>query len=166
MKYLLDTNVVSELRKGSRAHTRVLSWYAGTESDEKYLSVLTVGEVRRGIENVRGRDPVQARALDRWLERLLATHADRVLSIDAAIAEQWGRLSAARSMPVIDALLAATALVHGLTFATRNVRDVSRSGVPTVNPFEEPRVVHGRGGRALGLAGSHSRQKTRVTPKA
>lgn len=138
MRYLLDTNIVSELRKGSRADARVVWWYASTEHDEKYISVLTASEIRRGIESIRKRDAGQARRLDSWLRRLLAGHGDRVLAVDAAVAEEWGRITAAHSLPAIDGLLAATALVHGLTLATRNVKDVARSGVPTVNPFARP----------------------------
>jgi predicted nucleic acid-binding protein len=147
VKYLLDTNVVSELRKGSRANARVVSWYDSTERDDKYVSALTAGEIRRGIETIRRRDPAQARALDRWLRRWLAAHRDRVLAVDAAVADRWGRLTAGSSLPVIDGLLAATALVHGLTLATRNVKDIEGTGVPVVNPFE---TLHPPDGRATG----------------
>ena len=136
MRFLLDTNVVAELRKGSRAHASVRSWFAGLESEDIVLSVLTVGEIRRGIDSVRRRDDASARALDRWLRRLVAEHADRILPVDLATAEEWGRLNVPNPVPVIDGLLAATAKVHGLTLATRNVKDVARTGVEFVNPFE------------------------------
>jgi toxin FitB len=99
------------------------------------LSVLTIGEIRRGVERIRRRDAKSARALEAWLRRLVAEHSDRILPIDEAVAEEWGRLGVPDPIPVIDGLLAATARVHGLTFATRNQKDVMRTGVPYVNPF-------------------------------
>lgn len=135
MSYLLDTNVISELRKGDRADPNVLAWFRGLADEEIYLSVLTIGEVRRGIESVRRRDPDSAMALDSWLARLSEDHRDRILSIDRAISEEWGRMSVPDPLPVIDGLLAATAKVKGLTFATRNVADVERAGVEILDPF-------------------------------
>jgi len=136
VKFLLDTNIIAEIRKGSRANARVRSWFAALEADAILLSVVTIGEIRRGIENVRRRDPLAARALERWLRRLLADHADRILAVDLLVAEEWGRLNVPDPLPVIDGLLAATAKVHGLILATRNVKDVARSGADLVNPFE------------------------------
>lgn len=136
MKFLLDTNVIAELRKGSRANANVRSWFAALDPEAIVLSVVTVGEIRRGIESVRRRDPAAARALDRWLRRVLADHADRILAVDLSVAEEWGRLNVPDPLPVIDWLLAATAKVYGLTLATRNVKDVARSGAEVVNPFE------------------------------
>lgn len=136
MTFLLDTNVVAELRKGSRANVNVMSWFASLSPDAIALSVLTVGEIRRGIENVRRRDRRAARALERWLRRLVAEHRDRIVPIDVAIAEEWGRLSVPDPLPVVDGLLAATAQTRGFSLATRNVKDVARTGVPLVNPFE------------------------------
>lgn len=136
MSVLIDTNVIAELRKGSRAHPRVRAWFARLQPDDILLSVVTIGEIRRGIESVRRRDPASARALERWLRRLLADHSDRILTVDLAVAEEWGRLNVPDPLPVIDGILAATAKVHGLTLATRNVKDVARSGVEVVNPFE------------------------------
>ncbi len=138
MKYLLDTNVLAELRKGPRANALVRSWFAALDSDAIVLSVLTVGEIRRGIENVRRRDRSAARALERWLRRLLAEHEERILPIDRRVAEEWGRLNVPDPIPVIDGLLAATARVHELTLATRNIKDVARTGATVVNPFEPP----------------------------
>lgn len=136
MRVLLDTNVVSELRKGRRANRAVQAWLAGVGDEDIYLSVLVVGELRRGTELLRRRDSRQAMALEQWLDRLMTDHADRILGIDLAVAEVWGRLTAARPASVVDALLAATAHVHGLTLVTRNVKDVAWTGVPCVNPFE------------------------------
>lgn len=94
-----------------------------------------IGEIRRGIEGVRRRDPRRAAALEQWLARLLVDHAESILPIDRAIADEWGRLSAIRSGPVVDLLMAATARVHGLTLVTRNIRDVAWTGVACMNPF-------------------------------
>jgi hypothetical protein len=135
LSYLIDTNVLSELRKGPRCDPRVAAWFAALPADEVFLSVLVVGEIRRGIEQIRRRDPRSARVLETWLRRLVAEHADRILPVDEAVAEEWGRLSVPNPIPVIDGLMAATARVHGLTLATRNVKDVERANVPCVNPF-------------------------------
>jgi toxin FitB len=135
LSYLLDTNVISELRKGERADRNVSSWFAGLAEEEIYLSVLTLGEIRRGVESVRRRDSDSAAALDSWLARLSEAHRDRVLLVDRAIAEEWGRMSAPDPLPVVDGLLAATAKVVGLTLATRNVADVERTGVELLDPF-------------------------------
>lgn len=135
MSYLLDTNVISELRKGERADPNVSSWFGGLADGEIYLSVMTIGEIRRGVESVRRRDPDSAAALDSWLARLSEVHRDRILSVDRAIAEEWGRMNASDPLPVVDGLLAATAKVLGLTLVTRNVGDVERTGVELFNPF-------------------------------
>jgi predicted nucleic acid-binding protein len=94
-----------------------------------------MGEVRKGIENLRRRDVPGAEALEVWLNELITTYADRVLPVDQSIAEQWGRLNVPDPLPVIDGLLAATAKVHGLTLVTRNLRDIKRTGVPCIDPF-------------------------------
>jgi predicted nucleic acid-binding protein len=135
LSYLLDTNVISELRKGERADPNVSAWFAGLADEEIYLSVLTIGEIRRGVESVRRRDPDSAAALDSWLVRLSEAHRDRILPVDRAIAEEWGRLSVPDPLPVIDRLLAATAKVTGLTLVTRNVADVEMTGVELIDPF-------------------------------
>lgn len=144
MIYLLDTNVVSELRKGSRGHPNVVAWFSDVADGDLCLSVLVVGEIRRGIEAIRRRDGTKASALEQWLARLVRDHGERILPVDRAVAEEWGRLSAARSVSVVDTLLAATARVHRLTLVTRNVRDVEWTGVSCVNPF-----VSGRAGRVF-----------------
>jgi toxin FitB len=135
LSYLLDTNVISELRKGERANPKVADWFSGLRDGEIYLSVLTIGEIRRGIESVRRRDPDSARALDSWLARLCEAHGERILPIERAIAEEWGRMSVPDPLPVVDGLLAATAKVLGLTLATRNVADVESTGVDLLDPF-------------------------------
>jgi len=133
---LLDTNVVSELRKGLRANPSVQAWFEGVAEDEIHLSVLVVGELRRGVEMVRRRDPRQAAALERWLGRIVKEHAARILPVDGRVAEEWGRLTARRSASVVDTLMAATARVHNLVLVTRNTDDVAWTGVPHLNPFE------------------------------
>lgn len=136
MSFLIDTNVISELRKRDRCDQNVAKWYAQLPDDDVFLSVLTIGEIRRGIENIRRRDAPSAAALDAWLSALIAHHASRLLPVIEPIADEWGRMSSPDPLPVIDGLLAATAKFHGLTFVTRNVDDVSTTGVSLLNPFE------------------------------
>lgn len=133
-RYLLDTNVVSETRK-RRAEHRVLTFLSSTSETALHLSVLTLGELRRGCADKRRTDPSAADELTSWVDGLESIYADRILDIDAAIARRWGELTAARSLPVVDALLAATALVNGLTVATRNVRDFAAIDVPLIDPW-------------------------------
>jgi len=135
LSYLLDTNVISELRKGKRAAPNVAAWFADLADEEIFLSVLTIGEIRRGIESVRRRDSNSAAALDRWLASLSEAHAERILSVDQAIVEEWGRMNVPDPLPVVDGLLAATARVLDLTLATRNVSDVEGTGVDLLDPF-------------------------------
>jgi len=116
----------------------VRAWFEGVASDEIHLSVLVVGELRRGIERIRARDARQAAALERWLSTVVSSHADSILPVDKRVAEQWGRLTAQRPGSVIDTLMAATALVHGFVLVTRNVKDVAWTGVSCLNPFEAP----------------------------
>jgi predicted nucleic acid-binding protein len=134
--FLIDTNVFSELRKGPRCHPKVAAWYRNIRDDDIFLSALVVGEIRQGIERLRPRDPARARAYETWLEELLTTFAERILPIDERVAQVWGRINARESLPVIDSLLAATAEAHGLTLVTRNFKDIERSGVRCLNPFE------------------------------
>ena len=138
MSVLLDTNIVSELRKGERADARVRAWFATQPEADIHLSVLVIGELRRGVERVRARDARQAEALERWLQRLTRLHADRILPVDARVADEWGRFSARRNASPIDVLMAATARAHQLTLVTRNTRDVAWTGVAHLNPFERP----------------------------
>jgi toxin FitB len=133
--FLLDTNVLSELRKGARADVNVQRWLASVDENFIFLSVLVTGEIRRGIEAIRKRDPRAATALARWLDNLMQAHSDRVLPVDAATADEWGRLDARGSLPVVDGLLAATAQVHDLTLVTRNVEDVVGTGIDVLDPF-------------------------------
>lgn len=134
--YLVDTNVVSELRKRKRANAGVRRWFASCAAEELYLSVLVVGELRHGVELLRRRDQSAARALDHWLRRLAADYGDRILPVTLSICQRWGRVGLERPVAPIDGLLAATAIEHGLTFVTRNIGHVASSGVDAINPFE------------------------------
>lgn len=137
MSYLLDTNVVSELRKRTRASAAVSSWFADVDSNDLFLSALVVGELRQGTERIRRRDPVAAERLERWLLALVESYADRILPVDQRIAELWGRLNVPDPLPAVDGLLAATALVHDLTLVTRDTRQVARTGVRLHDPFKK-----------------------------
>ncbi len=131
----MDTNVISEVRKGPRCDPNVSNWYAGLEESQIYLSVLTIGEIRRGVELKRRRDRNQARVLDDWLGEVMKRFSTRILTVDAQVADKWGQLYAIRPVPVVDGILAATAMLHDLTLVTRNVSDVSGLGVQILNPF-------------------------------
>ena len=137
MNYLIDTNIISEIRKRDRCDARVAAWYASIDDEGIYLSVLVLGEIRRGIERVRRSDPAQARALENWLNQLTKSFADRILPVDQLVADTWGRMDAERPPSTIDALLAATAKVNGMTLVTRNSSDVAGLAVSILNPFEE-----------------------------
>ena len=139
--YLLDTNVVSELRKGERANRNVTAWYQARDKRELYLSVITLAELRRGIALVRLRDPRQADALDRWCRALQRgfSRAGHLLTLRPAEAAAWGELMAIRPLPILDAFLAATAKTHTLTLVTRNEADFAGLPVTVENPFTENR---------------------------
>lgn len=135
MSLLLDTNVMSELRKGERANSGVREWVTSVEDAELYISVLVVGEIRQGIERLRGRDPAQASVLDSWLNMIQTDYRERTIGVTAHIAEEWGRMNAFDRLPTVDGLLAATARVERLTLVTRNTKDVERTGIEVLNPF-------------------------------
>ena len=136
MTWLVDTNVVSELRKRERADRRVVGWFRQRQSRELYISVLTISELRRGVMRIRRRDKNAARALDFWIGRILHRYRGRVLDINAAVAERWGRLGVPDPLPDVDGLIAATALTHDLIVVTRNTRDFERTGARCLDPFE------------------------------
>lgn len=136
MSYLIDTNIISEIRKGTRCDANVGRWYERIPDNSLYLSVLVLGEIRRGIEKARSRDGDQARSLEKWLVAVRKGFAERILPVDYAIADMWGQMSAKRPLPVIDGLLAATAKIHGMTLVTRNASDVAGLDVRVFNPFQ------------------------------
>ena len=135
MNYLIDTNIISEVRKGAHCDANVAAWYASIDDANVYLSVLVLGEIRRGIERARPRDPPRARALEKWLADVEDAFGERILPINRAVTDEWGRMSAKRPVPVVDGLLAATAKVHRLTLATRNLADVNDLGAQVLDPF-------------------------------
>ena len=136
MTYLLDTNVLSETRKRQPA-TGVASWIATAPPDRMHVSVLTLGEIQQGVERIRAKgDRHQAAALEGWLRELEAGFDDRVLPVTLPVASAWARRQQGRPLPVVDALIAATARVHGMIVVTRNAKDFEHAGVPVLNPFE------------------------------
>jgi toxin FitB len=137
VRFIVDTNVISELRKRERAHPNVASWVARTPVKDIGTSVVVLSEIRRGIELKRRNDHGRAEGLDRWLVQMRTRLGDRVLPIDEPIAEAWAIMSVPDPLPLIDGLLAATAKVHGLTLVTRNVGDVARTGVAVLDPFAD-----------------------------
>ncbi|HJS86222.1 MAG TPA: type II toxin-antitoxin system VapC family toxin [Acetobacteraceae bacterium] len=132
--YLLDTCVLSEARRGSRP---AVDWLGQVDEGALFLSVLTLGEISKGIEMRARTDRVAAESLRRWLHGLRTGYADRILPIDAEILLAWGALMARRPRPVADALIAATALIHRKTFVTRNQADFEDTGVDVVNPWAD-----------------------------
>jgi toxin FitB len=131
--FLLDTNVISELRK-TKPHGAVLEWFAGVDSKHLYVSAVTLGEIQIGIEITRDQDLAKAQELDQWLARVTAAH--NVLPMDAACFREWARLMHRKSETLaVDAMIASTAKVHGLTMVTRNIGDFKVFGVPLFNPF-------------------------------
>ncbi|MEX0731207.1 MAG: type II toxin-antitoxin system VapC family toxin [Aquisalimonadaceae bacterium] len=138
--YLIDTNIISEARKGSRANPGVQRFFRDAAAEEAtlFLSVVTVGELQRGVELIRHRgDLAQASTLERWLTLVLVEYRDYVLDIDSDIAQLWGTLRAPHSENALDKFIAATALIYDFTLVTRNGRDFKATGVRLLNPFEK-----------------------------
>ena len=133
--YLLDTNFISETRK-IRTNARVMAFLSAADTAGLFLSVLTLGELRKGVEAKRRTDSATAASLGVWVDGIETIFADRVLPVDAAAARLWGELSARRSLPVVDTLIAATAITRGLTLVTRNTRDVAATGVPLLYQWQ------------------------------
>jgi predicted nucleic acid-binding protein len=139
--YLLDTDVISEIRKGERANAGVRDFFADTsrESVDLYLSVVTIGELRQGVERIRHRrDDAQAKRLERWLNRVTTIYADSILPFDEDSAHIWGRLRVPNPENPLDKQIAATALIHDLTVVTRNTQHYKPTGVRLLNPFVSP----------------------------
>jgi predicted nucleic acid-binding protein len=142
VSYLIDTNIISELRKGARCDAHVGAWYASIADEDLFLSTLVLSEIRKGVELARPRDAGKAAALERWLREVEAAFDGRILGIDNTVSDQWGHMSAIRPVPVIDGLLAATALTNGLTLVTCNDRDVAGLGATVLNPFKGAESHH------------------------
>ena len=136
MNDLIDTNIISEVRKGRRCDPNVARWYEKIDDVSLYLSVLVISEIRSGAEKVRAKDTKKANALEQWLIAVDKAFGERILPVDRAVANVWGRLSANRPLPVIDGLLAATAKIHRMTLVTRNTDDIADLDVSILNPFE------------------------------
>lgn len=132
--FLIDTDVLSALRRRER-HPEVVRWLEAQRTADLYLSAVTIGEIERGIAQQQRRDPSFARELSIWLDRVLAWYGDRVLDVDVPTARRWGRLSGDLGHERADLIIAATALEHGLTVVTRNVKHFEPTGVPVLNPF-------------------------------
>ena len=142
MRFLLDANVISELRKAGRCDLSVRRWFDAQVADDLAISVITLGEISAGITQKALRDLIQAQHLQSWIERTIRQFSDRILAVNASIAIRWGTLSPQQLLSAADGLIAATALEHDLTVVTRNVRDFERSGVRLFNPWEEE-IIHG-----------------------
>lgn len=134
--YLLDTNVLSERRRRFPSPV-VVAWLEAAPEEQLWLSVLTLGEIRYGIELLAARDPRSAETFETWLGDLVDLFADRTLTVDAAVTKTWARLRARRPLPAVDGLIAATAVAHNLTLVTRNTRDFAQLGVRLLNPFNQ-----------------------------
>jgi predicted nucleic acid-binding protein len=137
--FLLDTNILSELRKEGRCDAGVRQWFKSVAPAELFMSVLVLGEIRKGIERIRLRDPRSALSLEKWLDSISTEFADRLLPVDERVTDQWGRLGLNQPVPVLDAFLAATALVHDLVVVTRDEDGFRNTGVQVINPFSKPR---------------------------
>lgn len=140
MSFLLDTNVLSEIRK-PRPNANVRRWLGSVRDGDLYISVLVVGEIRQGIERLRRRDRTQAAVYEAWLAELRSRFSDRIVPISSEIAEEWGRLNVPDPLGVIDGLMAATAKVNGLTLVTRDAATATRTGIPALDPFEPARTL-------------------------
>ena len=135
MSFLLDTNVISETTK-KRPNASLMAWLQSVPSTDLFLSVVTLGEIRKGFELKRTANPEDAARLETWLQTLALRYRSRILVLDEEIADRWGRIMAAfPTVSIEDGQLAATALHHSLTLVTRNSRDVAPTGVPHLNPF-------------------------------
>jgi predicted nucleic acid-binding protein len=143
--YLIDTVVLSELRKIQR-DPGVVAWFEQQRTTDLFVSVISIGEIERGITRQHTSDPGFAAALAAWLDRVLVLYGEQILPFDLKTARRWGRLSAGMGNDSTDLMIAGTALEHGLTVVTRNVSDFEPTGVPVLNPFK-PRPRRGHGGQ-------------------
>lgn len=137
MKVLVDTNVISELKRGRNAAPRVVTWFAALAPQNVFTSVIVLGEIRRGIELIARRDRAQAEALEQWYTLVRERLGNRVLDVDEPVMSLWARISVPDMLPAYDGLIAATAMLHGLIVATRNTEDYRRAGAQVVNPWTD-----------------------------
>lgn len=137
MNFLIDTNVISEVRKGASCNPYVAAWFEAVDEANLYVSVLVLGEIRRGVERSRSKDPRKARALETWLMTVGTSFASRILPVDHVVADEWGRMTAKRPVSTVDGLLAATAKVNRMTLVTRNISDVADLGADVFDPFAQ-----------------------------
>lgn len=138
LMYLIDTNIISELRKGKQANRGVIEFLYDTKADKQdcYLSVVTIGELRRGIEMIRHRGDVkQADALQKWFLMIANKYSNKIIPIDHEVAAIWADLRVPHHENILDKFIAATALLHSLQVVTRNIKDFEKTGVPVVNPY-------------------------------
>lgn len=134
--YLIDTNVISESRKGKKANRGVQEFWRSLDPDSVYLAVQSIGEIRCGVENIKNRgDLAQSNVLEQWLNLVVNEYGDRILPFDEDCAQIWGRLMSPHKMNPIDKQIAAIGLIHGLTVVTRNTSDFDGTGVRLMNPF-------------------------------
>ena len=136
--FLIDTNIISEARKGRKANRGALEFFtANADEGRMYLAVQTIGELRQGVEKIRARgDEVQAKVLEKWLDATIQVYSDKILDFDEESAQVWGRLMSQNNQNPIDKQIAAIALIHDLTIVTRNTADFAETGVRIINPFE------------------------------
>lgn len=143
MNVLVDTNVMSELKRGRNAAPRVAAWFAALPPQNVFTSVIVLGEIRHGIEIVARRDKPQAEALEQWYTLVRERLGNRVLAVDEPVMALWARISVPDMLPAYDGLIAATALAHGLIVATRNTEDFRRAGAQVINPWEDRPLLQG-----------------------
>lgn len=136
MAFLLDTNIVSELGRKDRCEPKVKKWALAHRTERQFISVITLGEIRNGVELKRLKQPNEAVILESKLERLIEEFEGSILLVTHEVADRWGRMNCPETLPTADSLIAATALVNGLTLVTRNVKDFKRMGIKMINPFE------------------------------
>ena len=135
MSFLLDTNVLSELRRGLQADKNVLAWDRTVSETERFTSIIVIAELMKGAQLRSRRDVGGGAVLEQWIERIIEEFAHRILTVDIAVSSVWARLMAQRSRPPIDMLIAATAIAHGSRLVTRNVTDFEGTGVALLNPW-------------------------------
>jgi predicted nucleic acid-binding protein len=134
--FLIDTNVISEVRRGGRANTGARRWMNDVDPETTFTSVIVFGELIRGVELVKRRDLIQSAVLARWVRGIRDGFGTRVLPVDERVMETWARISVPNPLKGLDGLIGATALVHSLVVVTRNVSDFQKAGVPVLNPFD------------------------------